>query len=192
MIGLAASLLGAGKWLREAAGAAFRWVMDHPAQAALIAALLALWWQHGTLNGVRKDLVAMERARNAERAAHAATVANYREASKRAQEAAEAEKQRIENDHRRIAQHADQNYEALRAQYRAVLLRDQARTDSSSPGETGLPGGSGAAGVPEVGSSASELLISQSDALKCADLGAYAMGAFRWAEDVATSSTPAP
>ena len=50
MIGLAASLIGIGRWLREAAGAAFRWIVAHPAQAALIAALVAcavLWWANG-------------------------------------------------------------------------------------------------------------------------------------------------
>ena len=189
MIGLAASLIGIGRWLREAAGATFRWVMAHPAQAALIAALFALWWQHGTLNGVRKDLVAMERARDAEKAARLVTIANYREASKRAQAAAEAKKRAIEAEHKRIAAHADENYASLRAQYRALLMRHTAKTDSSAANGDGMPERASTAGVSHESASPAGFYISRSDGLKTADLGAYAVACFKWAEDVARAES---
>ncbi|MBB4642385.1 hypothetical protein [Rhizorhapis suberifaciens] len=186
-------LLGGLGWLREAISALLSVIRQYPWQCAVAALLALLLWQNGTLNGVRKDLLAMTKARDAEQVAHKQTVQNYHDASKRAQEAAVAEKQRVETEHRRMAQHADQNYDSLRAQYRALLLQRTASTNSSGARETGLPVNPGTPGVPESGTSVAWLYISQPDAMKCADLGAYSMAAFKWGEEVAKSSTlPSP
>lgn len=182
---IATFLFGGLKWLREALTAAFRWALAHPWQTALVIAIAAFWWQHGALNGVRKDLLAMTKARDAERAAHVQTVANYREASERAMKAAQEAKDRKEKEYARLAAQADQSYADLRSRYRSVLAAS--RTHPSGSNATGLPVSPGAARLPEAASGDAGLLISHSDGLKTADLAAYAEGCFRWVESVAAT-----
>ena len=80
--------------------ALFSIIRKYPLQTAIVCLLALLWLQHGKLNGVRKDLLAMSVARDAERASHKATKDGYRKAQSAA---AELDRQNINRVNREQA-----------------------------------------------------------------------------------------
>jgi len=179
-------LLGGLGWLKDAISAAFRWAVDNPAKAGCIVLLCAsLWLLHGKREALA-DLTDMTALRDAEKAAHAQTVINYRTAAKAAENAAEAEKKRKEALYAKAAHESDQAYADLRARYRSVLQRAPG-ANSSGADQTDLPVSSGAPRVSVEAASGAGVLVSRDDALICADNTAYAQAAFEWAEKVAAT-----
>ena len=142
MLSIAASLLGVGKWLREAISDLFGWVAAHPWQAALCTSLALLWWQTSALNGVRKDLLAMTRARDAEKAAHITTKTNYRREQAIAAESDRRNAQRVKREQATAIKSVETKY-ATEMSYARASLAERLRT---SPTRTcSVSGGEGAA-----------------------------------------------
>lgn len=165
MLSLAASLIGVGKWLREAATALLGIILRHPWQAGLIAALVAcavLWW--------RADRIADQRDRAL------ATVDRMIEAQKKATAFAVRMKAAFEKANRSINDETDKAAADVRTVYRDRVLRLPApRCSASNPD---LPEG----GISEgVDGSSTEAVILRTDALICADNTARLEAAHAWA-----------
>lgn len=186
MLSLAASLLGIGRWLREAAGAAFRWVLAHPLQAGLIASLVAcaaLWW--------RADRIADQRDRAL------ATIEEMTKASAESLRRAKVQKAAVEQRYRDLAKQKDVEHEKELAQ--ALDATDHYITSHRVRACAGGPTGRPAPAADDNGAGVSEGLppdplvaVSDSDVRACGAAVVYAVKAHEWAEDVAKSSTPAP
>lgn len=165
MLSLAASLIGVGRWLREAAGAAFRWVLAHPLQAGLIASLVAcavLWWVNGRVADQRDRALA--------------TVDRMIEAQKKATAFAVRMKAAFEKQNRSLNDETDKSAADVRLVYRERVMR--LPTPSSAACRADLPEGGISEGVD--GPSA-EAVILRTDALICADNQARLESAHVWA-----------
>lgn len=143
--------------------------------ALLIAALGIQTWR---LSSERAHSDAIE-------AKSALQVATYREAYERAVAQAYADKIAKEKTYEAARKNGDANYAALSDHYRASVLRFQLdQADSRRAGEDNLPGSPDATGLPDAGACPAGFSITEADALKVADLAAYAVAAHEWAVEV--------
>lgn len=101
MLGIGLKLLGIGKWLSEAAGAAFRWLVRNPWAAAVIALSIALAWTwHGRStarderDAAKAQVVACTAARVIERKSIATLTAAINDQSARVRDLADKSAQR--------------------------------------------------------------------------------------------------
>lgn len=140
-------LLGGFGLIKDAAMALFGWVKDHPAQAALIVTLFALWWQHGALQGVRKDLVAMTKAKDAEIASHRATKANYRLAQAEAAKLDRQNVDRVKREHAVALQNAENRY-AINLVNERTAFGERLRTATTRSCTTGSGEGAAMSSLP--------------------------------------------
>lgn len=178
---IATFLFGGLKWLKDVAGALFSIVRTYPLQTALILALAACAWLWLGKERVEAKHADLEWA-------FVQYQADVRHASEEAIARATREKREKERAYEIAAKEADSSYVELRNRYRSLLA---AKADTSSARRADLPLNPAAPGVPENSAGPAEFRITNADALKCADVSAYAMAAFEWAEKVAaTSSTP--
>ena len=165
MIGLAASLIGIGRWLREAATALLGIIVRHPWQAGLIASLVAcagLWW--------RANRIAEQRDRAL------ATVYRMIEAQKKATAFAVRMKEAFEKANRSLNDETDKSAADVAIVYRDRVLRLPA--PRCSTGNPDLPEGGISEGVDGPGA---EAVILRTDALICADNQARLESAHAWA-----------
>lgn len=169
-------LFGGLKWLRKAAQALWGLVTDYPWQAALIVALCLAGWLWRGKERAEANYADLERAFVA-----------YQDDVKRASDAAialaTAEKERKEREYAEAAKQADSAYDELAARYRAGLMR-KAAADPGGPRRTDMPSGTGTPGISEVAAGDPGFHISTADAMKTADVSAYAMACFQWAQKV--------
>lgn len=166
-------LLGLG-WVKTAATALFRVLAAYPWQAAVIALLCLsgwLWRESGQWK------LAYEREHKAYGVFRAEVIDNTKEYTARAI----AAKKQTEADNARKAQIADQNYNALMQRFRDSV---RAQANRGATGGDNLSRASSSTGLPEITAGPAEFLITTDDALKCADLGAYAQSAYEWAKSV--------
>lgn len=161
-------------WAKTAVTALFRVLAAYPWQAAVIALLcLSGWlWRDGA-----QWKFAYQNEHKAYGIFRAKVIDNTKEYTARAI----AAKKKTEADNARKAQIADQNYNALLQRFRDSV---RAQANRGSPGGDNLSRASSSTGLPEIATGPTEFLISTDDALKCADLGAYAQSAYEWAQSV--------
>jgi uncharacterized protein YdbL (DUF1318 family) len=100
-----------------------------------------------------------------------------------------------EKHYEEVASQADTRYADLNSRYRSAVLRLQAGSGGSAASSPAQGSGAGvssqATGSPELSGG---LCISDADALKVADLAAYARSSYEWAAtiNVAIGPTPSP
>lgn len=107
-----------------------------PAIPILALGVMFLMWR-----GAEREADRYEALAASERAAHAQTVTNYRLAAKAAQEAAQANVERVEAEQERITANVTESYRALvaDARNRYRLLASTAAANSGSADATHLP-----------------------------------------------------
>ena len=174
---IATFLFGGMKWIKEAVGALSRIVGTYPLQTALIVSLVACWWFYSGREKAQAEYADLQR----DFVEYQNTV---KKSSEQAIAKAKAEKQRKEAEYERLADNANQAYDDLRSRYRAMLVRSN-QENSGRPSGADLPNSTSAPGLPQIASSDPGFLISSADAIKTADVSAYAMACYRWADSVA-------
>lgn len=117
----------------------------------------------------------------AERSAHAQTKANYASAQREAEAKAIAAKIKTEKRYVQVAQTADARFDDLRRQY-ADSLRTKAA--GGAGGRTPAPAQGSGASVPQEVPAPDGIVLSPAEAMKLADLQAYADSAYSWAQSL--------
>lgn len=145
---------------------------------------LATWiWRIDSLRAAHlTDLIACGKAKEEQRL-------QFDTAQKIARDRANANKARKEAEHEKARMASNAALDDLRQRYRAVVLRKGASAAGRAAGKTGLPGNAqGAQGALGAGAGAGvplgEFVISEADALICADNTARLQEAQRWAIEV--------
>jgi len=113
-------------------------------------------------------------------------VANYREAYEKAVAQAYADKIAKEKSYEAARKTGDANYAALSDRFRSSVLRFQLdQADTRRAGKGDLPISTDATGLSDAGACPAGFSISEADAMKAADLAAYAQAAHEWAVEAA-------
>jgi len=135
-----------------------------------------------TALGIQTWRLSSEKAHSAALEAKSALqVATYREAYERSVAQALADKIAKEKSYEAARKTGDANYTALSDRYRTSVLRFQLdQADSSRAGKGDLPISTDATGLSDAGACPTGFSITEADALKTADLAAYAMAAHEW------------
>lgn len=157
-------LLSALGMAKRAAGAVLSLIRRYPLQCALIAALVAVAWLWRANLGLQDDITA-------ERAAHKATVANFRKTQAEAAAVQAHNLARVAQAQKEITDETVTDYRARLADLHARYDRLRAQGNRGAPGNTGLPAISDAAGrideaTGENGLPASDALIASEQALQ--------------------------
>lgn len=163
----------------------WRWIMPGVAFAILVALLLF----------ARADARHWHKVADAEKAAHAQTVANYRAAAVQAELDDKANVLRVKDEQAAITERVSHEYQndlaAARARADALRLRLAATAHSGRAADAGLPAAREAAGRPdgaaaENGFSVADRLIATEQAIQLAALQEWVRGQ----ANVAVSETP--
>jgi len=142
-----------------------------------------------TALGIQTWRLSSEKAHSAAvEAKSALQVANYREAYERSVAQALADKIAKEKSYEAARKTGDANYAALSDRYRASVMRFQLdQADSRRARSADLPSAPDATGLSADGSCPAGISIPEADALKVADLAAYAMAAHEWVRELETA-----
>lgn len=155
-------------------------------------ALLKYWRWIGF--GLLLALLCIQTLRLSSEKAHSAAleatsalqVANYRAAYERSVADAFAAKIAKEKQYEAARQSSAATYASLSDRYRSAVLRLASAAHPGSGAKADLPRDAPGAGFHEAGASDPGISISTGDALKTADLAAYAMGCFEFAQGLET------
>lgn len=142
---------GAADWLLRGLSAAGKWLVSDWRNGPLVVCA-AMWAAHALLivPALRADLAASEKLVEDTQLAHLGTIANFIDASNRAQAEAEANAARVKAEQERITDAKLATYRAgraaLLARFDRLRARDAARADPGRAHAAGLPGAGSAAG----------------------------------------------
>ena len=135
------------RWLLGGLGRILDLIRRNPWPTVLLMLVAALWWQHGRLNSVRKNLQAMEIARDAEIAAHKATKVAYRREQLVAADLDRQNTERVRREHVARLQNVEKRYAINLGNERAVF-GERLRTAASRTCSAGSGGATAVSSIP--------------------------------------------